>query len=89
MPSAKWVLLFMLMDVALNIDESPLLTAGTATALIPVAMIEVGSWNERRKQAIAAQRASADSPRSIAAASRPSAQSAEIDPVTAWSQRLS
>lgn len=55
-PLARWVLFFMLINVLMNIDEDTSMAASLFTALMPTAMLEVGLWNARRRNAIARPR---------------------------------
>jgi len=56
LPSASWVLLLLIIVALLNVDETQLSTIDPINALMPAAIIEIGVWNERRKQAIVRMR---------------------------------
>jgi len=54
LPVVTWILLFMLINVLVNLDEGPLPWADDFTAMAPAALLSVSIWEEKRRRAIAA-----------------------------------
>jgi O-antigen ligase len=46
---ARWVLLFMLVNVTLNLDEGPMPFPDEFTLLMPGALVTLGLWHDRQK----------------------------------------
>jgi hypothetical protein len=77
LPEARWLLLFMLINMLLNLDEGPLPYPDQFTVLMPGAILLLSSWRRERSLAIAtAERRRATPPRAPRQPNSPSALSA-------------
>jgi exopolysaccharide production protein ExoQ len=63
---ASWMVLFMIICLCVNLDETTIMTAGIFPLLLPAAMIEASRWTERRESALGAAMRATRSPDLIA-----------------------
>ena len=56
LPEARWILLFMLINILLNLDEGPLPYPDQFTVLMPGAILSLRNWRRERAFRLASQR---------------------------------
>jgi hypothetical protein len=49
---SRWVLLFMLVNITLNLDEGPLPFPNEFTMLMPGAVVTLAAWHQRHRLAL-------------------------------------
>ena len=52
----RWVALFMLINVVLNLDEGPMPYANGFSLMMPAALIATGAWQQRQRRIAALHR---------------------------------